>query len=201
MCCDPCGLRGRTVKHLVKYLQSRKIAYKAFNWNHLPLPLAEAPRCLIISGSRFSWSQKNVPMKLVQALQYMFQRSLSQRFPVIGICFGMQSMIALHGGLIGPSMEGFVDRADTLSMTDYATKATVSLTGHRYHGDVVVSLAPHFQIIGKSGRGEIMGIQSTKTHRRWIGFQFHPEMREDTWYILDDLLKEKSSSRSASSPR
>lgn len=189
-CCDPCGVRGRTVRHLLRWLRHRRLPFHVFDWNHLPPASAQPPELLFVSGSRYSWSKDDVPQELRSALRQVLRRSVEQRFSVCGICFGMQSMMALYGGLVAPSREGFVDRPDLIVPEEGFVPTP--LMAHRYHGDVVQRVAPGFRVLARSRFGEVMAVRAGDPSKRWIGFQFHPEMREDTWFMLDRLWAEKT---------
>lgn len=173
---------------LLAWLRHRRLPFHVFDWNQVPSRHVPPPSLLVVNGARFSWSNNNVPLPLQMTLRCLLDRSQVEGFPVCGLCFGMQSMMTLYGGLVGPSREGFVRRPDLITLE--SGLAPTPLWGYRNHSDVVQRVAPGFRVLARSRFGEVMAVRSDDPTKRWIGFQFHPEAYEESWFLLDNVWKE-----------
>ena len=104
--------------------------------------------------------------------------------PVLGICYGMQSMAAQLGGEVETSDHrefGFAQvRARGHSRLLAGIEDQVNPEGHGLldvwmsHGDRVNSLPPGFKLIASTGSAPIAGIADED--RGFYGVQFHPEV-------------------------
>ena len=104
--------------------------------------------------------------------------------PVLGICYGMQSMAAQLGGEVETSDHrefGFAQvRARGHSRLLAGIEDQVNPEGHGLldvwmsHGDRVNSLPPGFKLIASTGSAQIAGIADED--RGFYGVQFHPEV-------------------------
>ncbi|MGH8801183.1 MAG: glutamine-hydrolyzing GMP synthase, partial [Casimicrobiaceae bacterium] len=104
--------------------------------------------------------------------------------PVLGICYGMQTMAAQLGGRVeaGRVREfGHAEvraRGHTLLLRDLEDRRNAD--GHGLldvwmsHGDKVVALPPGFVLAGSSSATGIAAMADEK--RRYYGLQFHPEV-------------------------
>ncbi len=141
-------------------------------WDHDPSAIAAfAPKGIILSGGPESTTENNAP----HAPQTVFERNV----PILGICYGMQTMAAQLGG----KTEG--------GHTREFGAARVSLTGDSKlwqglgndrgeldvwmsHGDRVTSLPPGFKSTAATHDLPIAAMADDS--RRWYGVQFHPEV-------------------------
>ena len=104
--------------------------------------------------------------------------------PVLGICYGMQSMAAQLGGEVETSDHrefGYAQvRARGHSRLLAGIEDQVNPEGHGLldvwmsHGDRVNSLPPGFKVIASTGSAPIAGIADED--RGFYGVQFHPEV-------------------------
>ncbi len=104
--------------------------------------------------------------------------------PVLGICYGMQTMAAQLGGEVQPSAIrefGFAEvraRGHSRLLSDIEDRA--SPEGHGLldvwmsHGDRVTALPPGFKVIGSTEAAPIAGMADEA--RGLYGLQFHPEV-------------------------
>lgn len=135
-----------------------------------------SPRGIILSGGPESVVLSDGP----RAPQIVFELGV----PVLGICYGMQTMAAQLGGKVEGSahrefgytkvhihqhskllrdIEDHVD-ADGQAMLDVWMS----------HGDQVIQLPPGFCIIADTSNAPIAGMSDD--NRRFYGLQFHPEV-------------------------
>src|SRR5258706_2673862 len=135
-----------------------------------------APRGIILSGSHQSVTGSGT----ARAPQAVFDLGV----PVLGICYGMQTMVAQLGGAveIGTVREfGYAEvraRGHTALLRDIADFTTPE--GHGMlrvwmsHGDKVTALPPGFKLMASTPACPIAGMADDA--RRLYGVQFHPEV-------------------------
>ena len=105
--------------------------------------------------------------------------------PVLGICYGMQTMAAQLGGKVEPAKKrefGYAEiRARGHSKLLEGIQDSVNAEGHGLldvwmsHGDKVTELPPGFKIIAGNESTPIAGVADEA--RRFYGVQFHPTPR------------------------
>ena len=137
---------------------------------------AMAPRGVILSGSPESVNESAG----CRAPDAVFELGV----PVLGICYGMQSMAAQLGGEVETSDQrefGYARvRARGHSRLLAGIEDEVNAEGHGLldvwmsHGDRVCSLPPGFKRIASTGSAPIAGIADEA--RGLYGVQFHPEV-------------------------
>ena len=137
---------------------------------------AFTPRGVILSGGPESVTQKNAPV----APEAVFELGV----PVLGICYGMQTMAAQLGGRVesGAVHEfGYAEvRARNHSALLQGIEDRVNAEGHGLldvwmsHGDHVVELPKGFAAIASTGDVPIAGMADEA--RRFYALQFHPEV-------------------------
>ena len=96
--------------------------------------------------------------------------------PVLGICYGQQTMCAQLGGSVESSDDKEFGRADLEILEENELFAGLDKTERVWmsHGDRVSSIPQGFEIIGKSNHAPYAAIADSK--RRFYGVQFHPEV-------------------------
>ena len=129
------------------------------------------PKAIILSGSPHSTHWDNSP----RADDSVFTRGL----PVLGICYGEQTMCAQLGGAVEASDDREFGRADITLVEDSPLFEGFGPIGHEErvwmsHGDRVSALPPGFKVIAKSGHAPFAAIADEA--RRFYGVQFHPEV-------------------------
>ncbi|TCV93322.1 GMP synthase (glutamine-hydrolysing) [Luteibacter rhizovicinus] len=140
-------------------------------WDHASGEIAAfAPRGVILSGSPESVTEENSP----RAPQCVFELGV----PVLGICYGMQTMAEQLGGKVeaghhrefGPAdlrfgssalFEGVVAEGETLGVW-------------MSHGDRVTAIPPGFAAIAATPSLPLAGMADEA--RRFYGLQYHPEV-------------------------
>ncbi|MCD6039497.1 MAG: guaA 1 [Gammaproteobacteria bacterium] len=134
------------------------------------------PNGIILSGGPDSVIESDA----VRAPEIVFQLNC----PVLGICYGMQTMAIQLGGQVtqgthrefGYAQIKLRDSSFLLEgMEDHiADDATLLMDVWMSHGDHVSALPPHFSLIASSESCEIIGMADAKRH--FYGLQFHPEV-------------------------
>jgi len=134
------------------------------------------PRGIILSGGPASVWEGGTP----RAPQAVFQAGV----PVLGICYGMQTMAAQLGGMVetGQVREfGYAEvraRGHSALLRDIQDR--VNPEGHGLldvwmsHGDKVTALPTGFTVIASNAATPIAAMADEK--RRFYGVQFHPEV-------------------------
>ncbi len=144
----------------------------------LPVARIEAfgARGIILSGGPESVTAANGPAAPA--------RVFTLGVPVLGICYGMQTMATQLGGTVAPASErefGYAQvRARGHSVLLRDIEDSRNAEGHGLldvwmsHGDHVTELPPGFKCIAATGSSPIVGMADEA--RRFYGLQFHPEV-------------------------
>jgi GMP synthase (glutamine-hydrolysing) len=132
---------------------------------------AFAPKGIILSGGPGSVTEGESP----RAPEVVFALGV----PVLGICYGQQTMAAQLGGEVQSSDHREFGRAYVQVLEDSALFQGVWAKGAREqvwmsHGDRVTRLPPGFRVVAVS-EGAPMAAIADET-RRFYGVQFHPEV-------------------------
>lgn len=163
-------LIGRRVREMGVYCE-----IYPFNSNeHIIKKLA--PCGLILSGGPSTVTEHTNP----RAPEWIFKSDI----PLLGICYGMQTMAAQLGGKVASSTMREFGYAE-LSLHGQSTLLTdiqdrVTATGESLldvwmsHGDKVTVLPPGFKAICGTQSAPIAGMANES--RKWYGLQFHPEV-------------------------
>jgi len=138
------------------------------------------PRGIILSGGPSSVTEDETP----RAPQVVFELGV----PVLGICYGMQSMAAQLGGAVENGLVrefGYAQlRAHGHSRLFDGIQDRTNSEGHGLldvwmsHGDKVTALPPGFKVIASNETTPIAGMADDS--RRFYGVQFHPEVTHTT---------------------
>ncbi|MEY4194927.1 MAG: hypothetical protein RLZZ226_1295 [Pseudomonadota bacterium] len=135
-----------------------------------------APRGIILSGGPESVTLNDSP----RAPALVFELGV----PVLGICYGMQTMAAQLGGVVAgcPAREfGYAEvraRGHSRLLSDIEDRS--SAEGHGLldvwmsHGDQVTVLPPGFKLMASTDSAPIVGMADEAHH--FYGVQFHPEV-------------------------
>jgi GMP synthase (glutamine-hydrolysing) len=134
-----------------------------------------APKGLILSGGPASVIETGTP----KAPDAVFTLGL----PVLGICYGQQTMVAQLGGRVeaGHHREfgrAFVNVSGSCALFDGVWPKGSREQVWMSHGDRVVSLPPGFSVMGTSENAPFAAIADEK--RKFYAVQFHPEVVHTT---------------------
>ncbi|RCS25943.1 glutamine-hydrolyzing GMP synthase [Phyllobacterium salinisoli] len=129
------------------------------------------PKAVILSGGPASTTEIGSP----RAPQVVFEAGI----PVLGICYGEQTMCAQLGGKVEAGHHREFGRAFLEIEADSALFEGVWAKGTRHqvwmsHGDRVTALPDGFRIIGTSNGAPFAAIADEK--RKFYAVQFHPEV-------------------------
>lgn len=130
-----------------------------------------APRGVILSGSPASVLEEGSP----RAPQVIFDSGV----PVMGICYGQQTMMHQLGGevVLGDSGEfghAFIDVTDGCDLFNGLWSEGETHQVWMSHGDKVTRLAPGFRAVATSPGAPFAVIADDA--RRYYAMQFHPEV-------------------------
>jgi GMP synthase (glutamine-hydrolysing) len=135
-----------------------------------------APRGIILSGGPSSVIEDDTP----RAPQLVFELGV----PVLGICYGMQTMAAQLGGQVENSRVREFGYAEIRARGHSALLEGIQdrVNGEQHglldvwmsHGDKVTALPPGFRIIASNDATPLAGMADES--RRFYGVQFHPEV-------------------------
>jgi GMP synthase (glutamine-hydrolysing) len=148
-----------------------------------PFDMSEAdvqafnPRGIILAGGPESVHELGSP----RAPQCVFTMGL----PILGICYGMQTMAEQLGGKVEPSTvrefgyaqvkahgdaELLRDIRDHIDHADGSSLLDVWMS----HGDKVVAMPPQFELMASTPSCAIAGMY--EPNKKFFGVQFHPEV-------------------------
>lgn len=133
---------------------------------------AFAPKGIILSGGPESVTEQYTP----RAPQAVFELGV----PILGICYGMQTMAAQLGGIVESSAvrefgHALIHKeADSALFIDMEFCAANTLPVWMSHGDKVTNLPPGFSCIASTPSAPIAAMADPVRH--WYGVQFHPEV-------------------------
>ena len=143
-------------------------------WDHDPAEIAGfAPRGIILSGGPESVTEAGSP----RAPHQVFDLGV----PVLGICYGMQTMAEQLGGRVAPGHEREFGYASVLQTAACALLDGLAIDNEApaldvwmSHGDRVEAIPPGFQVVAATQTVPIVAMADES--RRMYGLQFHPEV-------------------------
>ncbi|MBL8807672.1 MAG: glutamine-hydrolyzing GMP synthase [Rhodospirillales bacterium] len=129
------------------------------------------PGAIILSGGPASVTESHTP----RAPQYVFEAGV----PVLGICYGQQTMCAQLGGKVesGHHREfgrSFIDVFQECTLFEGLWPKGSREQVWMSHGDRVVAIPPGFRVVATSEGAPFAAIADDA--RRFYGVQFHPEV-------------------------
>jgi len=126
------------------------------------------PRGLILSGGPASVYQRGAPLAPV--------RIYDSHLPILGICYGMQSLTHQLGGQVAPGTKREYGQA-VLHMSDEDSPLfsglPPSLSVWMSHGDLIVEMPPGFKTLAYTENSPFAVIGNSNNV---FGLQFHPEV-------------------------
>ncbi|MGB5709269.1 MAG: glutamine-hydrolyzing GMP synthase [Arenicellales bacterium] len=155
-------LIGRTVRELGVYCE-------IFPWDVEYRLIAEfEPKGVILSGGPASTYDADTP----KAPQQLF----NSRLPVLGICYGMQTMVDQLGGRVENADHHEYGHASitTTSRCRLLGEEGCALDVWMSHGDLVTALPAGFSVVASSTNSPYAAVADES--RDYYGVQFHPEV-------------------------
>ncbi len=144
-------------------------------WDHDPAEISTfAPRGIILSGGPESTTLAGAPV----APQAVFEAGV----PILGICYGMQTLAAQLGGATEAAdarefghaeVEIVADDSLLRGFNDHVGEPA-RLYVWMSHGDHVSVAPPGFIVSARTARIPVAAMADEQ--RRWYGVQFHPEV-------------------------
>lgn len=161
----------------VTQLIARRVREAGVYSEIVPFQLAEeafhriGPRAVILSGGPASTTEMGSP----RAPQIVFEAGI----PVLGICYGEQTMCAQLGGKVEGGHHREFGRAFLDIEDECALFAGIWARGTRHqvwmsHGDRVTAIPEGFRVVGTSTGAPFAAIADEK--RKFYAVQFHPEV-------------------------
>ncbi len=132
---------------------------------------AATPQAIILSGGPASVTQSDTP----RAPQKVFELGV----PVLGICYGHQTMMAQLGGTVEPSTKREFGRASIEVIGQSPLFDGVWALGAEddvwmSHGDKVAAIPDSFRVVARSDSAPFSIVADEK--RKFYGVMFHPEV-------------------------
>lgn len=129
------------------------------------------PKGIILSGGPASVPEAGSP----RAPQILFDAGI----PILGICYGQQTMSQQLGGTVEPGDSGefgraFIDIAEDCLLFDGLWEKGSRHQVWMSHGDKVTAFAPGFRVVATTQGAPFAVIADDE--RRFYGTQFHPEV-------------------------
>ncbi|WP_194437925.1 glutamine-hydrolyzing GMP synthase [Vibrio fluminensis] len=126
------------------------------------------PDGIILSGGPESVTEENSP----RAPQYVFDSGV----PVLGVCYGMQTMAEQLGGKVAGSTEREFGYAQVKVSGESAIFKDLELTQDVWmsHGDKVVEIPADFVKVGETDTCPYAAMANEE--KKYYGVQFHPEV-------------------------
>ena len=154
---------------IARRLREMKIHSVILNWDaSREKVMTYSPKGIIISGGPDS---VNDPDAIT-----IDPEILRLGCPVLGICYGMQLLAKLSGGVVrsGSSSEYGVTEISTSGASDLLKNIPAKINVLMSHGDNVAELPQGFIATSRT-RGEVIS-SIENTQRKHYGLQFHPEV-------------------------
>ena len=131
---------------------------------------AFSPKGIILSGGPSSIYDKDAPLA--------DKRILDLKVPVLGICYGMQFLTHMIGGVVAKSVDREYGNA-IIRINDYRDlfhgfEKTDGQTVWMSHGDRIDRMPEGFEALAGSRNSPVAAMADKS--RRYFGVQFHPEV-------------------------
>ena len=129
---------------------------------------AKKPAGIILSGGPASVHKAGSPRIAAELLE--------MGIPVLGICYGMQLLVHMHGGRVSLARRREYGRADVQVLKDDPLFEGLPRRFRVWmsHGDGARRLGNGFKVLARTGTASFAAIADPIN--RWYGVQFHPEV-------------------------
>ncbi|MDB2437569.1 glutamine-hydrolyzing GMP synthase [Hellea sp.] len=161
---------SQVTKLIARRVRESGVYSEVHPFNRVDKSMLEAfnPKAIILSGGPNSVTGVGTP----RADEHVWKMGV----PVLGICYGQQTMCEQLGGSVESSDDKEFGRADLEILADNELFEGLDKTERVWmsHGDRVNAIPQGFEIIGKSNHAPFAAIADSK--RKFYGVQFHPEV-------------------------
>ncbi len=161
---------SQVTKLIARRVRESGVYSEVHPFNRVDKAMLEAfnPKAIILSGGPNSVTGVGTP----RADDHVWEMGV----PILGICYGQQTMCEQLGGSVESSDDKEFGRADLEILADNELFTGLDKTERVWmsHGDRVNAIPQGFEIIGKSNHAPYAAIADVK--RRFYGVQFHPEV-------------------------
>ena len=161
---------SQVTKLIARRVRESGVYSEVHPFNRVDKAMLEAfnPKAIILSGGPNSVTGVGTP----RADNHVWEMGV----PVLGICYGQQTMCEQLGGSVESSDDKEFGRADLEILADSDLFDGLDKTERVWmsHGDRVNAIPQGFEIIGKSTHAPYAAIADAKRH--FYGVQFHPEV-------------------------
>lgn len=165
------------IQLLARRIREMGIYYEIRGWKITKKEICDFnPSGIILSGGPSSTTELNSP----RAPYYVFKAKV----PVLGTCYGMQTMVTQLGGKVKCTLNrefGYAEVEILLnSLLINNIKDGINISGNpkldvwMSHGDSVISIPKDFIVVAKTKNCPFAIITNEKKH--FYGLQFHPEV-------------------------
>jgi len=179
---------GSQVTQLIaRRVREAGVYCEIFPFNCDPVRIIDfAPKGIIFSGGPASVTRQDTP----RAPDVVW----SLKVPILGICYGQQTLCGQLGGVVETSDHREFGRAEVEVKADNPLFAGVWKKGGAYqvwmsHGDRITRLAPGFEVFATSPGAPFAVIANES--RKYYGLMFHPEVvhTPDGAKLLQNFVK------------
>ncbi len=153
---------------IARRVRDARVYSEIYAWDVDPVEIQKfQPKGIILSGGPESVGEDNSP----RAPDIVFELGI----PVLGICYGMQTMAAQLGGQVEASQHKEFGYAEVEWLAQSPLLEGLDTNSvWMSHGDKVTLLPPSFRLLGRSDNTAIAAMACEEKH--WYGLQFHPEV-------------------------
>ncbi len=150
-----------------------------------PFVFDEFLKGVILSGSPCSVNEENAPEVDI--------KSIAEKVPVLGICYGAQLTAKLFGGVVAKSNKREYGRAMLSIVKESALTSGLQTTSQVWmsHSDTIKELPAGFELLGTTESIPVAAFVNEKNAPHPIyGIQFHPEVYHSTEgkKLIDNFL-------------
>ncbi len=165
---------GQYVDLVQKAVERQGIPADVLSLQTPPAEIEVQYQAVIISGSPASSHAEAAPQPDPELWK--------TKLPILGICYGMQSMAMAQGGGVAKNIIREDGRVITTVDTSHPifTGSKKDFTGLFTHGDFVTTVPEGFAAIGQHKLSDGATAYSAIARGNKIGVQFHPEVFDDT---------------------
>jgi GMP synthase (glutamine-hydrolysing) len=153
---------------IARRVRELQVYCELFPWDS-PAEQVESiqPKGFILSGGPASVYEPGAP--------HIPAYVLESELPILGICYGMQTLTHALGGVVSPSTEREYGPAQLEILKDNPLIPAGDQRVWMSHGDRISSPPAGFDVLGRSDNSPIAFMGDLK--RGYFGVQFHPEVR------------------------